>query len=164
MVITFWSHGCQMFMSKKCKTTCENEKMSFEIKDCRKREDYLWVAGKCPNKPTNSLKLYFLSICVRPILPLAIYFGVSADLPSSSGLGQWCWSSRRESPRSLDQRFRPGSAKRDWFFFSCKSRLKWVAINSSSHNIINYYFGGIHNWRLTFLRNFLITLAIVLRE
>ena len=73
-----WSHGCQMFMSKKCKTTCENEKMSFEIKDCRKREDYLWVAGKCPNKPTNSLKLYFLSFCVQPILPLAdnIFWGL----------------------------------------------------------------------------------------
>lgn len=44
-------------------------KWEYEIKDCRKREDYLWVAGKCPNKPTNSLKLYFLSFCAQPILP-----------------------------------------------------------------------------------------------
>ena len=159
MVIRCWSHGCQMFMTKirkKCKANCENEKISFEIKDFRhKREDYLWVAGKCPNKPTNSLKLNFLSVSDQSCLWLAIYFGVSADLPSSSGLGQWCWSSRRESPRSLDQRFRPGSAKKDWFFCSCnkfrlkcnKFRLKCVAINgenSSSHNMINYFFGWIH--------------------
>ena len=128
VLVVKWSKDVdQMFMSKtskKCKTTYENEKMSFEIKDCRyKREYYLWVAGKCPNKPTNSLKLNFLSVSDQSCLWLAIYFGVSADLPSSSGLGQWCWSSRRESPRSLDQRFHPGSAKKDWSFLLLQVKI-----------------------------------------
>ena len=86
------------------------------------------------------------------------------DLPSSSPQDQWCWWSQRGSPHSRDQRSRPGSGKK--VLYKIYLLHKFLCFCTIHHSIWPILYGEFLMLRraITFLKNFLITLAIVLRE
>ena len=113
----------------------------------------LWIDGQRPNEPADSLK---------QIIRFLLFF--CFDLPSSSPQDQWCWWSQRGSPHSRDQRSRPVSGKK--VLYKIYLLHKFLCFCTIHHSIWPILYGEFLMLRraITFLKNFLITLAIVLRE